>query len=319
MTAARTGRKQPSIRTLWAIAKSPELHLTDEDLHAVVYRETGKESMKMLTQGEVNTVARVLQNMKDSVSRSVRDKRTDTGGDIRTTAQRRKIYALCEALGNPHHARQHSVTSPRNGERPGYNNLALTVKRVTVDHDGNPVRGVASNYVCDLKVGDKVQVVGPFGSSFLMPNHPRSHIVMICTGTGSAPMRAMTEWRRRLRKSGKFDSGKLLLFFGARTPQELPYFGPLQNLPKDFIDINFAFSRVAGQPRRYVQDAMRERSADLMELLRDDNTHIYVCGLKSMEEGVVLALRDVAQGAGLNWDDIGPRLKKEGRLHLETY
>ncbi len=61
MTAARTGRKQPSIRTLWAIAKSPELHLTDEDLHAVVYRETGKESMKMLTQGEVNTVARVLQ------------------------------------------------------------------------------------------------------------------------------------------------------------------------------------------------------------------------------------------------------------------
>lgn len=98
MTAARTGRKQPSIRTLWAIAKSPELHLTDEDLHAVVYRETGKESMKMLTQGEVNTVARVLQNMKDSVSRSVRDKRTDTGGDIRTTAQRRKIYALCEAL-----------------------------------------------------------------------------------------------------------------------------------------------------------------------------------------------------------------------------
>ena len=52
-----------------------------------------------LTQGEVNTVARVLQNMKDSVSRSVRDKRTDTGGDIRTTAQRRKIYALCEALG----------------------------------------------------------------------------------------------------------------------------------------------------------------------------------------------------------------------------
>lgn len=66
---------------------------------ALAYRETGKESMKMLTQGEVNTVARVLQNMKDSVSRSVRDKRTDTGGDIRTTAQRRKIYALCEALG----------------------------------------------------------------------------------------------------------------------------------------------------------------------------------------------------------------------------
>ena len=224
-----------------------------------------------------------------------------------------------DANGKPHVARQYSVASARNGERPGYNNLALTVKRVTEDHEGKPVRGVASNYVCDLKVGDKVQVIGPFGHSFLMPNHPRSHIVMICTGTGSAPMRAMTEWRRRLRKSGKFDGGKLMLFFGARTPQELPYFGPLQNLPKDFMDNNMAFSRVAGQPKRYVQDAIRDRAVDLVQLLKDDNTHIYVCGLKSMEEGVVLALRDVVQQAGMDWESMGQKLKREGRLHLETY
>ena len=173
--------------------------------------------------------------------------------------------------------------------------------------------------VADLQVGDRVAVIGPFGSSFLMPNHPRSNIVMICTGTGSAPMRAMTEWRRRLRQTGKFEGGKLMLFFGARTQEELPYFGPLQNLPKDFIDINFAFSRLPGQPKRYVQDAMRERAADMGALLKDTNTCFYVCGLKSMEEGVVLALRDVAQQAGLQWDDIGTALKREGRLHLETY
>ncbi|WP_313283920.1 benzoyl-CoA 2,3-epoxidase subunit BoxA [Delftia tsuruhatensis] len=224
-----------------------------------------------------------------------------------------------DAQGRPHVARQYSVASARNGERPGYNNLALTVKRVTQDHQGRPVRGVASNYLCDARIGDRVQVIGPFGQSFLMPNHPRSHIVMICTGTGSAPMRAMTEWRRRLRKSGRFEGGKLMLFFGARTPQELPYFGPLQSLPRDFIDNNLAFSRVAGQPRRYVQDLLRERAADLAALLRDDNAHFYVCGLKSMEEGVVLALRDVAQQAGLDWEQIGTRLKREGRLHLETY
>ena len=224
-----------------------------------------------------------------------------------------------DALGRAHQPRQYSIASPRNGERPGYNNLSLTVKRVTVDHQGQPVRGIASNYVCDLQVGDKVKVVGPFGSSFLMPNHPRSHIVMICTGTGSAPMRAMTEWRRRLRNSGKFESGKLMLFFGARTPQELPYFGPLQKLPKDFIDINLAFSRNPGQPKRYVQDLMRERSADLAALLKDGQSHFYVCGLKSMEEGVVLTLRDIATDAGLDWDAIGGTMKSEGRLHLETY
>ena len=224
-----------------------------------------------------------------------------------------------DANGRPHHPRQYSIASPRNGERPGYNNVSLTIKRVLQDHQGNPVRGVASNHMCDLLVGDTVQVIGPFGTSFLMPNHPRSHIVMICTGTGSAPMRAMTEWRRRLRASGKFDGGKLMLFFGARTQEELPYFGPLQGLPKDFIDINFAFSRIPGQPRRYVQDVMRERAADLALLLKDPNCFFYVCGLKSMEEGVVLALRDVAQQAGLAWEGIGAALKNEGRLHLETY
>ncbi len=221
--------------------------------------------------------------------------------------------------GKPHRPRQYSIASPRNGERPGYNNISLTIKRVLEDHQGKPVRGVASNYMCDLKVGDTVQVTGPFGTSFLMPNHPRSNIIMICTGTGSAPMRAMTEWRRRLRKTGKFEGGKLMLFFGARTQQELPYFGPLQGLPKDFIDINFAFSRTPGAAKKYVQHALRERAADVAPLLQDANTFIYVCGLKSMEEGVVLALRDVAQGAGLNWEEIGGRLKKEGRLHLETY
>jgi benzoyl-CoA 2,3-epoxidase subunit A len=224
-----------------------------------------------------------------------------------------------DANGRPHHARQYSVASPRNGERAGYNNLSLTIKRVLEDHQGRPVRGVASNHLCDLQVGDTVQVIGPFGASFLMPNHPKSHIVMICTGTGSAPMRAMTEWRRRLRNSGKFEGGKLLLFFGARTQQELPYFGPLQNLPKDFIDISFAFSRTPGQPKRYVQDAMRERAADLAALLADPQSYFYVCGLKSMEEGVMLALQDIAKAAGQDWDTVSSALKRDGRLHLETY
>lgn len=224
-----------------------------------------------------------------------------------------------DASGRPHHARQYSVASPRNGERPGYNNLSLTVKRVLEDHDGRPVRGVASNYLCDLRLGDTVEVIGPFGDSFLMPNHPQSALVMICTGTGSAPMRAMTEWRRRLSQSGRFQGGRLMLFFGARRPQELPYFGPLQKLPKDFIDTELCFSRQPGQPKRYVQDALVERSADVAALLANDNAYFYVCGLKAMEHGVLQALRQVAEGAGYDWASLGARLKALGRLHLETY
>ena len=99
MAAAQTRRKPASIRTLWAIAKSPELRLSDEDLHAVVFRETRKESMKKLTQGEINTIAQVLQSMKDSVNRDVCTKRTDEGGDARTVELRRKIFMLAQELG----------------------------------------------------------------------------------------------------------------------------------------------------------------------------------------------------------------------------
>ena len=224
-----------------------------------------------------------------------------------------------DAHGRAHHPRQYSIASARNGERAGYNNVSLTVKRVLEDWDGKPVRGVASNYLCDLKVGDSVQVIGPFGTSFLMPNHPKSHIVMICTGTGSAPMRAMTEWRRRERKSSSAEQGKLILFFGARTKEELPYFGPLMNLPRDFIDINLVFSREPGKAKRYVQDALRERAADLAVLLADANTYVYVCGLKAMEEGVVMALRDVVSQSGGDWPTMHQTMKSEGRIHFETY
>jgi len=226
----------------------------------------------------------------------------------------------CDASGRPHHARQYSIASPRDGERPGYNNVSLTVKRVTVDYDGNPVRGVASNYVCDLKKGDTVQVIGPFGATFLMPEEPDSSLIMICTGTGSAPMRAMTERRRRLRgKSGGADHGPLMLFFGARSQQELPYFGPLMNLPKDFIDINFAFSRTPDEPKRYVQDRLRERASEIAALLRRPNSYLYVCGLKGMEAGVLDALRDISIANGLDWPALHAELKRGGRLHLETY
>jgi benzoyl-CoA 2,3-epoxidase subunit A len=114
-------------------------------------------------------------------------------------------------------------------------------------------------------------------------------------------------------------TGKLMLFFGARTKEELPYFGPLTNLPKDFIDTNLAFSRTPGQAKRYVQDAMRERAVDVAQLLKDDGTYVYVCGLKGMEEGVLLALQEIADRHGLDWGTLWPRLKREGRLHLETY
>ena len=222
-----------------------------------------------------------------------------------------------DADGKPHYVRLYSIASPRDGERPRYNNVALTVKRVTHDHNGEPVQGVASNYLCDLAKGAQVKVVGPFGTSFLMPNHPGSSLLMVCTGTGSAPMRAMTERRRR--RIAENDGGELMLFFGARSVDELPYFGPLMKLPRDFIDINLAFSRVPGKQKQYVQDLIRERSADVARLLADENCYVYICGLKGMETGVAEAFHEICDRHGMNWETLLPALREKGRYHLETY
>jgi benzoyl-CoA 2,3-dioxygenase component A len=222
-----------------------------------------------------------------------------------------------DASGKPHYVRLYSVASPRDGERSGHNNLALTVKRVTHDHDGDAVHGVASNYLCDMKVGDRVQIVGPYGATFLMPNHAGSSLMMICTGTGSAPMRAMTEYRRR--RAAPAEGGELVLFFGARRPEELPYFGPLMKLPKTFIDINLAFSRVPNHPKRYVQDLIRERGDTVLRMLQDADCFIYVCGLKAMETGVLEAFRDVCRERGVEWESINNALLAQHRLHIETY
>jgi benzoyl-CoA 2,3-dioxygenase component A len=180
------------------------------------------------------------------------------------------------------------------------------------------VRGVASNYLCDLQKGDTVQVTGPFGTSFLMPNHAGSNLLMICTGTGSAPMRAMTEHRRRMLVKGQAMEGKLMLFFGARKPEELPYFGPLLKLPAEFIDMHLAFSRVENQARAYVQDKIRAAGTTVTDLLKGD-TYIYICGLKGMESGVMEALRDSCAAAGLDWPALHGKMVGEGRFHVETY
>jgi benzoyl-CoA 2,3-dioxygenase component A len=213
-----------------------------------------------------------------------------------------------DAAGAPHGIRLYSVASPRDGEKPNANNLALTVKREP--------GGVCSNYLCDLKKGDQVEVTGPFGSTFLMPNDPAANIVMICTGTGSAPFRAFTERRRRTMPKA---AGKLVLLFGARRPEELPYFGPLQKLPSSLITQHLVYSRVPGQPKTYVQDRMRVEGAMLSTLLRESATHVFICGLKGMEHGVDEAFADICRHDGLDWAEVKGRMRGEGRYHVETY
>ena len=73
------------------------------------------------------------------------------------------------------------------------------------------------------------------------------------------------------------------------------------------------------QPRRYVQDAIRDRAVDVARLLADGETHVYICGLKGMEAGVDSAFADVCRGHDLDWSTLRPEMLAQGRYHVETY
>ena len=213
-----------------------------------------------------------------------------------------------QANGRPHHIRLYSLASARDGEKRNANNLSLTVKR----QQG----GIASNYICDLKVGDRVHVTGPFGATFLMPDDPSTNILMICTGTGSAPFRAFTERRRRAAPGAP---GEMVMFFGARTPEELPYFGPLQKVPDMLLEKHLVFSRLPGQSKEYVQDRMRSKSERVAALLKSEQSHVFICGLKGMEEGIEQAFVDICSAHRLDWAVLKPSMRATGRYHVETY
>ena len=190
-----------------------------------------------------------------------------------------------DADGKPHLVRLYSVASARDGEKPNANNLSLTVKR---EPDG-----VCSNYLCDLPRGAKVDVTGPFGATFLHAERSggEHHHDLHRHRLGAVPRLHRAPPPRHARSAGR-----LLLFFGARRPEELPYFGPLQKVPEKLLAKHFCYSRVPGAAAGLCAGphSHRRRSA-VAGLLNDPHTHVYICGLKGMESGVDEAFADVCR------------------------
>ena len=280
---------------------------------SVAPASAGKPKINLFNRGApaMATVSGNFRLTDPNADNDVRHVILDFGGAVFPVLEGQSIGVIAPGAdkdGKPHKIRLYSIASPREGEKTGANNISLTVKR-----EGD---GVCSNYICDLKKGDQVQVTGPFGATFLMPDDPSANILMICTGTGSAPFRGFTERRRRNHKDAP---GRMMLYFGARRPEELPYFGPLQKVPDGLLRKHFCYSRVPGEPKTYVQDRMRATPDEVTAFLKNANTHIYLCGLKGMETGVDEAFADICRGSGLDWTGLRAQMRAQGRYHVETY
>jgi len=233
-----------------------------------------------------------------------------------------------DANGKPHKLRLYSIASTRHGDDFNGNTVSLCVRQLQYEKDGETINGVCSTYLCDIKPGDKVKITGPVGKEMLLPDEEEANIVMLATGTGIAPMRAylrrMFEPTEKEKNKWNF-KGKAWLFMGAPKSANLLYEEDLQRYIADNPD-NFKYTKAISREqqntkggRMYIQDRVLESANELFNMIEDEKTHIYLCGLKGMEPGIDEAMTKAAEEKGLNWSELRPQLKKAGRWHVETY
>jgi len=233
-----------------------------------------------------------------------------------------------DANGKPHKLRLYSIASTRHGDDFNGNTVSLCVRQLQYEKDGETINGVCSTYLWDIKPGDKVKITGPVGKEMLLPDEEDANIVMLATGTGIAPMRAylrrMFEPTEKEKNKWNF-KGKAWLFMGAPKSANLLYEEDLQRYIADNPD-NFKYTKAISREqqntkggRMYIQDRVLESANELFNMIEDEKTHIYLCGLKGMEPGIDEAMTKAAEEKGLNWSELRPQLKKAGRWHVETY
>lgn len=236
--------------------------------------------------------------------------------------------------GRPHKLRLYSVSSPSKGENSNPNLVSTTVKRANEEVDGTFYLGVCSNYICNLKPGDKVKVTGPSGRRYLLPTNALDfNYVFFATGTGIAPFRGMI-----LELFEKGITNQVALVFGCpyRTDVIYPkYFAGMESEHSNFHYIKM----ISREDRRedgskyYVQTSIDDRSDILSPILGKDNTLIYLCGMKGMENGIYhnlakqgfldyltlkgdLAERDPAEWS---WEEVKTMIKPSERTFEEVY
>ncbi len=226
--------------------------------------------------------------------------------------------------GKSHKPRLYSIASTRQGDDGEGRTVSLSVKRLVYNHPdtGAEVKGVCSNFLCDLKPGDDVQITGPAGKTFLLPNDPNATLVLIATGTGIAPFRAFI---KHLFEEDQSFKGQIWLFFGVPTSSTLLYKEDIERYKSLYghqFRVDYAISReqkTADGAKMYVQNRMAEYASEFWDLIHKDNTYTYMCGLKGMEDGIASFMNPLAEKHGQEWKALQKTLKKAGKWNEETY
>eukprot|EP00246_Nothoceros_aenigmaticus_P018208 TRINITY_DN9439_c0_g1_i1.p1 TRINITY_DN9439_c0_g1~~TRINITY_DN9439_c0_g1_i1.p1 ORF type:complete len:385 (+),score=68.07 TRINITY_DN9439_c0_g1_i1:35-1156(+) len=231
-----------------------------------------------------------------------------------------------DAKGKPHKLRLYSIASSAPGDFGDYKTVSLCVKRLVYINDkGEEVKGVCSNFLCDLKPGEEVAMTGPVGKEMLMPIDETATVIMLATGTGIAPFRGFL-WRMFFEKHDDYKfRGLAWLFLGVPTSSSLLYPEEFDKMKETFPDnfrVDYAVSREqsnAKGEKMYIQTRIAEYAEEFWSMLKVDNTFVYMCGLRGMEKGIDEVIGSLAERDGFVWQDYKKQLKKNEQWNVEVY
>ncbi|NJN24410.1 MAG: ferredoxin-NADP reductase [Acaryochloridaceae cyanobacterium RL_2_7] len=252
-----------------------------------------------------------------------------SGGDLKYV-EGQSIGIIPEGIdknGKPHKLRLYSIASTRHGDDIDDKTVSLCVRKLEYnDPDtGELVEGVCSTYLTQLKPGEPVKITGPVGKEMLLPDDPDANIIMMGTGTGIAPFRTYL-WRMFKENNPEYKfTGLAWLFFGCAYTGNILYKDDLEQMERDYPEnfkLTCAISREQQNPeggKMYIQHRIAEHADRLWELIQQEKTHVYICGLKGMEGGIDEGLSIAAAKNGVDWSTYVKDLKKAHRWHVETY
>ncbi|KAF4663567.1 hypothetical protein FOL47_005686 [Perkinsus chesapeaki] len=172
--------------------------------------------------------------------------------------------------------------------------------------------GMASTYLCEsIKAGDEIRLLTR-PSTFKLPKPlPLGPIVMVATGAGIAPFRAMLpELQRAV-------NPRIHLVYGCRTREDILYSAEVE-AAKDSITLHLALSRELETDKTYVQDILRSSEVvkkAIADGLADSNTAgiVMVCGQTNMCKDVLAAVREIVGNVSIE------KLQKEHRIVVEFF
>lgn len=161
--------------------------------------------------------------------------------------------------------------------------------------------GICTTWVHDfMKVGDLVNLTGPFGDFYIRDT--QADILFVAGGSGKAPIKSMVE---DLYASG--NTRKMTYFFGARTTKDLyltEYFKEFEEKLTDFTyvpilshpEANEDWQGKTGYIPPYFKEYMRDPK----------NTEAYLCGSPGMIAAVEKELKNLGVPAGnIHYDSFG--------------